>query len=166
MNIAGQTTQLNILDSKLLRGALVAMATEIIFITRFWVTTINFPGCSKSTPICKTTYKEGCYYTPCYLGNPLQKRHNYEKHFYVAFCIQDICHVSSNTISQHTLHTKCHTDSALLVHSTASAYKTDRISSNCVAATHNTTHSPCTSTCTTHPVLPTHCFPPPSYAHN
>ena len=35
MNIAGQTTQLNILDSKLLRRALVAMATEIIFITRF-----------------------------------------------------------------------------------------------------------------------------------
>ena len=28
------------------------------------------------------------------------------------------------------------------------------LSSNCVAATHNITHSPCTSTCTTHPVLP------------
>ena len=29
------------------------------------------------------------------------------------------------------------------------------LSSKYIAATHNTTHSPCTSTCTTHPALPT-----------
>ena len=43
------------------------------------------------------------------------------------------------------------------MHSTAAAYKTGHIchsQSNYIAATHNTTHSPCTSTCTTHPALP------------
>ena len=53
----------------------------------------------------------------------------------------------------------CHTDPALLMHSTASEYKTDIISSmfscNYIAAFHNITHFPCTSTCTTQPAVPT-----------
>ena len=53
----------------------------------------------------------------------------------------------------------CHIDPALLMHSTASAYKTDHIShaqySSYTVATHNITHSPCTSMCTTHSALPT-----------
>ena len=78
----------------------VAMVTEIIFITRFWVTTINFrqrldviyckqhqvllkndvfPRCTSPLQFVKTTSRKGCnYYVPCYLGNPLHKRDNYE----------------------------------------------------------------------------------------
>ena len=86
-------------------------------------------------------------------------------------CIQDICHVQQQyynshtnmSILQHILHINIF-DTPQLLHTrhTVSAM----LSSNCVAATHNTTHSPCTSTCTTHPALhtqhyPTHCLPPP-----
>ena len=41
------------------------------------------------------------------------------------------------------------------------------LSSNCVAATHNTTYPPCTSTCNTHPwaLYPSQCLPPPSFSH-
>ena len=44
-------------------------------------------------------------------------------------CIQDACLPHSATIQYHyiTYTLTCHTDSALLVHSTASAYKTDHI---------------------------------------
>ena len=45
------------------------------------------------------------------------------------------------------------------MHSTVSAFKTDHIChaqyTNYIAATHNITHSPCTSTCTPHPALHT-----------
>ena len=68
---------------------------------------------------------------------------------------------SSNKISQHNLKLPTYdTDPVLL---TVSAHKTELYlpcmpSSNYIAATHNVTHSPCTSTCTTHS--------PPSSAHN
>ena len=45
------------------------------------------------------------------------------------------------------------------MYSTASAYKTDHICrTQYIAATPNITHSPCTSTCTTHSVLPMHLY--------
>ena len=57
-----------------------------------------------------------------------------------AFCIQRnpcICAMfSSIKSSQHTDTPTCHTDSALLMHTTASAYKADRICHAQVAATH------------------------------
>ena len=52
----------------------------------------------------------------------------------------------------------CHTDPALFMHSIASEYKTDIISSmftcNYIAASHNITHFPCISSCTTQPAVP------------
>ena len=72
---------------------------------------------------------------------------------------QPMCDMFSSTrSSQHNSHFNMPTDSALLMHFAASAYRTDlsaMLSSNCVAATHNVTHSPCTSTCTPHPSLHT-----------
>ena len=54
---------------------------------------------------------------------------------------------SSNKISQHNL--LQHTIQTQLMHSTVSAFKMDHIchaqQSNYIAATHNITHSPCTS---------------------
>ena len=62
--------------------------------------------------------------------------------------------------NQHTTQTQHCSSTAQFLH----AVKTDHIChaqySNYIAATHNITHSPCTSKCTTHPPLPTHCLPP------
>ena len=70
---------------------------------------------------------------------------------------------------QHTIQTQ-------LMHSTVSTFKTTISAmlmhactcssySNYIAAIHNVTHSPCTSTLHTHHYLP-HCIPQLSYAHN
>ena len=74
------------------------------------------------------------------------------------FHIQDNPYLpcSAATKVHNITHTPtCHTDSALLMHSTASAYKTDCICHAQVTAAHNTTHSQCASACTKHPALPT-----------
>ena len=67
----------------------------------------------------------------------------------------------------------CHTDSALLMHSTASAYKqitSAMLSSDQVAATHNMTSSldqhALHYTPMQHYTHPPHCLSQPSYAHN
>ena len=55
----------------------------------------------------------------------------------------------------------CHTDSTLIMHSTASAYKTDpMLRSNEVAPTYSKTHSPCTATYALH----TQHYPPRAVA--
>ena len=67
--------------------------------------------------------------------------------------------VSSNKTSQHNLNSNIyHTDPLLLMHFLHTV-KTDHVChaqySNYIAATHNITHSPCTSKHTTHPPLST-----------
>ena len=62
---------------------------------------------------------------------------------------QSISATFSSLNSQHTIQTQHWL--------TVSAYKTDytaMLSSNYIASTHNIAHSPCTSTCTTHPAIP------------
>ena len=72
------------------------------------------------------------------------------------------CSVAIKFQNIHVLYTPtCHTDPALLMLSTASEYKTDIISPmftcNYIAASHNITHFPCISTCTTQPAAyPSH----------
>ena len=58
-------------------------------------------------------------------------------------------HNITYTLYIHTQHCSC-TLQLLHKRQTISAI----LNSNYIAATHNTTHSPCTSTCTTHPALP------------
>ena len=66
------------------------------------------------------------------------------------------CMFSSTKSSQHNWHSNIpYTDSTLLMHSTASAYKTDHICHAESVVTHNMT-SPCTSTCATLPCSTTH----------
>ena len=63
--------------------------------------------------------------------------------------------ISQHNKPQHTTQTQHCSSTAQFLHTV----KTDHIFhaqySNCIAATHNITHSPCTSKCTTHPPLPT-----------
>ena len=71
--------------------------------------------------------------------------------------MSDSATFSSNKISQHNLKLPTyHTDPC----STCSHFLHTRqtipamLNSNYIASTHNITHSPCTSTCTTHPAIP------------
>ena len=67
---------------------------------------------------------------------------------------------SSNKISQHNLNSNIQTQHCSSTAQFLHGVKTDHIchaqSSNYIAATHNITHSPCTSKCTTHPHHPPH----------
>ena len=64
--------------------------------------------------------------------------------------IQDICHVQQQYYTTYTL--TCNKTQHCLCTPQRLTVST-MLSSNCIAATHNTTYSPCTSTCTTHTAL-------------
>ena len=61
---------------------------------------------------------------------------------------------SSNKISKHNLHSNMpyKPSTAYALHSFCIQDKSYLQAYNYIAATHNMTHSPCTSTCTTHPL--------------
>ena len=85
-------------------------------------------------------------------------------HYTLFICKPCTIHAQYIPYSSHNSHSnKLH---RLLMHTTTSAYKLNCIIlliSSEVAAIHNTTHSSCTTTCTTHPVLLT---PQPSTCKN